>query len=52
MTCLDGLGDEELKILIPETKLRDRVKFKMGFLKYKEDIKTVHYVSKLTLLKC
>lgn len=45
LTCLDGLGEEELKLLIPDNRLRDRIKFKQGFKKYKDEIETVHSVS-------
>lgn len=44
-SCLEGLGEDELKILIPENRLRDRIKFKLGYKKYSEELETVHSVS-------
>ncbi|KOB66486.1 putative nuclease HARBI1 [Operophtera brumata] len=40
LTCLEGIGDEELKILIPENQLRDRIKFKISYKKYCTDADT------------
>ncbi|XP_061717595.1 uncharacterized protein LOC133525323 [Cydia pomonella] len=48
ITCLEGMQDEELKILIPESKLRDRMKFKMGLRKYKDDMQTIASMSPIS----